>query len=137
MLGLLSPEIPAASGLLNYALRNSLSGVAPHGGSSDANQQAPKPSWPVQIKKRRLFRWDEEPATPIAGYHGTYRTHRTPRRPRNRRNRRDPTRENVSLEYEEHCVGEFDAPGDDEAAELAGHAQEAAGDDGEDDLDET
>ena len=51
--------------------------------------------------------------------------------------RRATKPENVSLEYEEHCVGELDAPGDDEAAELAGHAQEAAGDDGEDDLDET
>jgi len=50
-------------------------------GCSDAHQQAPKPSWPAQIERRRLFQWDEEPATPIAGYHGTRRTPPGPRAP--------------------------------------------------------
>ena len=48
-------------------------------GCSDANQQAAKPSWPAQIERKRLFQWDEEPATPIAGYHGTHLTPRGPR----------------------------------------------------------
>ena len=43
-------------------------------GCSDPHQQAPKAELPARNASRRLFRRDEEPATPIAGYHGTRRT---------------------------------------------------------------